>query len=75
MSFLTPRIYLAVGAVAVGGYFLLPDFAQNLGYVLIGASVVVALRGKPVCQPGASRRLTYTEADRSSTCLLLPGEY
>lgn len=43
MSFLTPRIYLAVGAVAVGGYFLLPDFAQNLWYVLIGASAVVAI--------------------------------
>jgi diguanylate cyclase (GGDEF)-like protein/PAS domain S-box-containing protein len=43
MGFLTSRIYLMVGAVAVGGYFLLSDFAQNLGYIVIGASAVVAI--------------------------------
>lgn len=32
-----------MGIVVVGGYFLLPDFAQNLGYVLIGGLAVVAI--------------------------------
>ena len=37
------RIYLAAGVVAVGVYFLLPDFAQNLEFLLIGLSAVAAI--------------------------------
>ena len=37
------RTYFAVGTVAIGVYFLLPDFVQNLAFILIGVSAGVAI--------------------------------
>ncbi|CAN5785270.1 hypothetical protein BH23ACT11_BH23ACT11_13700 [soil metagenome] len=37
------KIYLAVGAVATGAYFLLPAFAQNVEFVVFGAAAVTAI--------------------------------
>ena len=37
--------YLVVGAVAVGGYFLMPASAQDVWYIVIGASSVTAVAG------------------------------
>ena len=37
------RTYFAVGTVAIGVYFLLPDFVQNLAFILIGVSAEVAI--------------------------------
>jgi signal transduction histidine kinase len=56
--------YLALGAVATGGYFLLPTRAQAVWYVLIGLSAVAAI------VVGAQRHLQH---DRTAWYLFAAG--